>query len=65
MLKGSDTAMSMLLAIAALGGIITPQIVGIIADGAGMAAAITVLFINAAGMLILSGVGMKKGGTLG
>lgn len=64
-LKGSDTAMSMLLAIAALGGIITPQIVGIIADGAGMAAAITVLLINAAGMLILSGVGMKKGGTLG
>ncbi len=64
-LKGSDTAMSMLLAIAALGGIITPQIVGILADYSGMAAAITVLLVNVAGMLILSGVGMKKGGTSG
>jgi fucose permease len=58
-LKGSTTGMSMLLAMAALGGIVTPQIVGIAADGFGMAAAILLLGINAAGMLILSLVNMK------
>lgn len=58
-IKGSNTGMSMFLAMAALGGIITPQLVGVIADGMGMAAAILVLAFNAAGMLVLSIVNMK------
>ena len=58
-IKGSNTGMSMFLAMAALGGIITPQLVGVIADGVGMAAAILVLAFNAAGMLVLSIVNMK------
>lgn len=57
--KGNDTGMSMFLAMAALGGIITPQIVGIVADGAGLVAAILVLSINAAGMFVLSCVNVK------
>ena len=44
--------MSLFLAIAALGGIVTPQIVGFLADRIGMTA---VLAFNAAGMLIMSG----------
>ena len=53
-IKGSTTGMSMFLAIAALGGIVTPQIVGVVADGQGMPAAIGVLLINVIGMFILS-----------
>ena len=54
-IKGSTTGMSLCLAIAALGGIVTPQIVGFLADRIGMTAAILVLAFNAAGMLIMSG----------
>ena len=46
--------MSLFLAIAALGGIVTPQIVGFLADRIGMTEAILVLAFNA-GMLIMSG----------
>lgn len=52
--KGSNTGMSMLLAIAALGGIVTPQLVGFLADGMGLAAAIVILMINAVGMLAMA-----------
>lgn len=58
-IKGDNTGMSMFLAIAALGGIVTPQIVGVIADGMGMTGAILILLFNAAGMLILSGLNVK------
>ncbi len=58
-IKGSDTGMSMLLAIAALGGIITPQIVGVIADGMGLTGAILILSLNAAGMLVMALLNMK------
>ena len=58
-LKGSNTGMSMFLAIAALGGIVTPQIVGGLADSFGMTAAILVLLFNAAGMFVLSLVNLK------
>lgn len=65
LIKGSTTGMSMLLAIAALGGIITPQIVGVIADGRiGLTGAITFLSCNVAMMLllaILSYIREKKG----
>jgi fucose permease len=54
-IKGSTIGMSMLLAMAALGGIITPQIVGIIADGSiGLTGAIAFLSINVAMMLLFS-----------
>ena len=53
-LKGSTTGMSMFLAMAALGGIITPQLIGIVADSIGMTAAILILLFNAAGMVMLS-----------
>lgn len=58
-IKGSNTGMSMLLAIAALGGIITPQIVGVIADEMGLVGAILILSINAAGMFVMSLLNVK------
>lgn len=54
-IKGSNGGMSMLLAIAALGGIITPQIVGIIADmSLGLTGAIAFLCVNVAAMVALA-----------
>ena len=52
--RGSKTGMSMFLAIAALGGIITPKIVGVLADNYGMVSGILILAVNAVGMLILA-----------
>lgn len=57
--KGSNTGMSMFLALAALGGIVTPQIVGIVADFAGMTGGIILLSVNAVGMLVLALLGIK------
>lgn len=55
LIKGSTAGMSMLLAMAALGGIITPQLVGIIADGnIGLTGAIAFLSINVAMMLLFA-----------
>lgn len=51
---GSTEGMSMLIAIAALGGIITPKIVGVVADNMSMTAAIFTLIINVIGMFIMS-----------
>lgn len=45
-IKGSTLGMSLLLGMAALGGIVTPQIVGVVADKIGMTGAITILVIN-------------------
>lgn len=53
-IKGSTMGMSMLLAMAAAGGIVTPQIVGVIADKIGMAGAIGILLINVIAMVVLS-----------
>ncbi len=58
-IKGSNTGMSMFLAIAALGGIITPQLIGVVADGMGMVAAIVILALNAAGMLVMSLINVR------
>lgn len=55
-IKGSNTGMSMFLAMAALGGIITPQLIGVVADSMGMVAAVLLLAFNAGGMLIMSGL---------
>lgn len=51
---GSTEGMSMLIAIAALGGIITPKIVGVVADNMSMTAAIFTLIINVIGMFVMS-----------
>ncbi len=57
---GSTTGMSLLLAIAALGGIITPQIVGILADNIGMTMAISFLLVSIALMLVFAIVNAFK-----
>lgn len=57
--KGSNTGMSMLLAIAALGGIVTPQLVGVLADSMGLAAAVVILMVNAVGMLAMALLNFK------
>jgi len=59
-LQGSDSGMSMLLAIAAIGGIITPQLVGIFADHLGLVSAIVYLLIIMVGMLVFAVVNFYK-----
>lgn len=54
LIKGSTTGMAMLLAIASLGGIIMPQIIGVFADKIGMSGAIGILAIDVLIMLILA-----------
>lgn len=53
-IKGSTFGMSLLLAIAALGGIITPQIIGVVADAIGIVYAIGILTINVGAMMLLA-----------
>ena len=53
-IKGSTTGMSILLAIAALGGIIAPQVIGVVADQIGMVGAVTILTINVVCMVVLA-----------
>lgn len=53
-ISGSDLGTSMILAIAALGGIIAPQIVGSAADKIGLAGSIGILTVNASAMIIFS-----------
>lgn len=50
----SEFGTSMLLAIAALGGIITPQVVGSIADRTGLSGAIGTLMINTSAIIIFA-----------
>lgn len=58
-IKGSDVGTSMLLAISALGGILTPQIVGSVADRIGLIGAIALLLVNMVAMIVLALVNMK------
>ncbi len=58
-IASSDFGTSMLLAIAALGGIITPQIVGSIADQIGLIGAIGLLLVNVIAMIVLSLVNLR------
>lgn len=60
LIKGSTTGMSILLAIAALGGIITPQIVGFLGDAMGLKAAIALLLINVVMMIVLAILGNQR-----
>jgi len=59
-LQGSVSGMSMLLAVAAIGGIITPQLVGIFADRLGLASAIVYLLISMVCMLTFALVNFNK-----
>lgn len=58
--KGSALGMSILTAISALGGIITPQLIGSAADRMGMAAAFGLLCFNAAVMVLLALINFSK-----
>ncbi|PXV85693.1 fucose permease [Lachnotalea glycerini] len=61
LIKGSTAGMSMLLAMAAMGGIITPQLVGVIADGSiGLTGAITFLSVNVAMMLLFAVISYNR-----
>lgn len=53
-IKGSTLGMSLLLGMAALGGIVTPQIVGVVADYIGMTGAIAILAVNIVCMVALA-----------
>jgi len=59
-IKGSNMGMSIFLAIAALGGIITPQIVGILADNIGIAGAIGFLIISIVLMCTFAMINLMK-----
>jgi fucose permease len=61
-IKGSTTGMAAFLAIAAIGGIVTPEIVGLAADANGLTAAVMLLSVNVIGMLVLSFVNIRLGG---
>lgn len=52
MIRGSRSGMSILLAMAALGGIITPQIVGLLADSYSLEFGITFLVVSMIGMVL-------------
>lgn len=56
----STFGMSMLIAVSALGGIVTPQLVGMIADRIGIVAAISILGINAAMMVAVAIINARR-----
>lgn len=60
LIQGSTSGMAMLTAISALGGIVTPQLVGGAADHIGIVAAIGVLIVNVVVVITLAGVNLKK-----
>lgn len=59
-IKGSPSGMSMLLAIAALGGIIAPQIVGFVADAIGLTGAIGVLLFSTVFMVLFAIINYRR-----
>ncbi len=59
-IKGSPSGMSMLLAIAALGGIIAPQIVGFVADAIGLNGAIGVLLFSTVFMVLFAIINFRR-----
>ncbi len=58
-LQGNTTGMSLFLAIIAIGGIIAPKIVGMMADMFGLSGAIAALVVNAVVMMIMSFVNVR------
>lgn len=59
-IKGSTLGMSVLTAISAMGGILTPQLVGMAADRIGLTAAIGILAVNVIMVLLLSVIIFKR-----
>lgn len=59
-IKGSTLGMSVLTAISAMGGILTPQLVGMAADRIGLTAAIGILSVNVIMVLLLSVIIFKR-----
>lgn len=60
LIQGSTFGMAMLTAISAMGGILTPQIVGAVADHIGIVAAIGVLTVNMVLVIILAWINRTK-----
>ena len=58
-IKGSTIGMSLLTAISAVGGIITPQLVGAAADKIGIVAAVSILSVNVVFVIILAFINFK------
>lgn len=58
-LKGNTTGMSLFLALIALGGIITPQIIGIMADIFDLNGAIATLVVNIVVMIVMGFVNVR------
>lgn len=54
LIKGSPKAMTLILTIGSLGGVILPQLVGSLADKIGMTGAISILVVDAVLMLLLA-----------
>lgn len=59
-IKDSAMGMSLMMAVASLGGIITPQLVGVVADRIGLVAAMSLLSVNIIMVLVLSLVNMRR-----
>ena len=59
LIQGSTFGMSVLTAISAMGGILTPQIVGGAADRVGIVAAISILAVNVVLVILLSAVNRR------
>lgn len=60
MIKGSTLGMSVLTAISAMGGIITPQIIGGVADRIGIVASIGLLNVNVFFVILLSFINFRN-----
>jgi fucose permease len=60
MIKGSTVGMAVLTAISAMGGIITPQIIGGVADRIGIVASIGVLYVNVFFVILLSFINFRN-----
>lgn len=59
-IKGSTLGMAMLTAISSLGGIVTPQLVGSVADHIGIVPAVGTLSVNAVIMILLAVINYVK-----
>ena len=55
-IKGSTNGMAFMTAISSIGGILAPQLVGMLADTFGISGGIALLLVNAAAMLLFSGI---------
>lgn len=59
-IKGSTNGMAFMTAISSIGGILAPQLVGMLADAFGISGGIALLLVNAAAMLLFSTIVQKR-----